>query len=195
MTEKCFRRKIIRGFVCPGVAVWCLLIVLLFVQPWIPTTILTHPVGGPPGMVIGLAFLPFVLMFAAYMLVAISYMVILPVKYYRGCDSFEKSVLRFLNLSDVFFLILDIMLLLAYIEVIRWDYITMLNLPFVLPLTALAVFVTVFFFYWTRVVYEHEGIRLLRWKTVATLSLNLIVLLVISALLLGSLILYYELPR
>jgi hypothetical protein len=55
MSRLSFEDRLFRGFVLPGIAVGVLLILLLFVQPWVSTDILTHPIGGPAGMVIGFA--------------------------------------------------------------------------------------------------------------------------------------------
>ena len=191
----CFERKVMKGFVLPGIAVVILIIIMLFVQPWICTSILTRPVGGPPGMIIGMAMLPFALISAAYMVVTMAYTVFLPYKYFKHIGGFISSVRRFVLLSDAFFVLMDFMLVYAYIEVIRWNYFTTLNLSFVLPMTALIVFLRVFFFYWTKAIYRHEGRKVFAWKTVGILVLSTFILLAIAMLLFGGLFLYYELHR
>ena len=55
MSEISFEKRLFKGFVLPGVAVGVLLVLLLFVQPWISTDLLTRRIGGPAGMTIGFA--------------------------------------------------------------------------------------------------------------------------------------------
>ena len=76
MSEISFEKRLFKGFVLPGVAVGVLLVLLLFVQPWISTDLLTRRIGGPAGMTIGFAVMPFSFLFMEYMMVAIVYAVI-----------------------------------------------------------------------------------------------------------------------
>ena len=86
MSEISFDKRLFRGFVIPGVGVIVLLVLLLFVQPWISTELLSRRIGGPAGMTIGFAIVPFSVMFMVYMLVSAVYAVLLTVKYLRSSD-------------------------------------------------------------------------------------------------------------
>ena len=176
MNAMCFERKVMKGFVLPGIAVVILIIMMLFVQPWISTDILTHPMGGPAGMVLGFAMFSLAMMFLGYMLASIVYAVLLPVKYFKRSDSFLRSVRRFVLFSDVFLVLMDIMLLNAYIESVRWNFFSSLNLALVVPMTVLIMIMTAFFICWTRIVYRHVGRRFITWKTVGEVVLSLFLL-------------------
>lgn len=176
MNAVCFERKVMKGFVLPGIAVVILIILMLFVQPWISTDILTRPMGGPAGMVLGFAMFLLAMMFMGYMLASIVYAVLLPVKYFRRSDTFVGSVRRFVLFSDVFLVLMDIMLLNAYIESVRWNFFSSLNLALVVPMTVLILIMTAFFICWTRIVYRHVGRRFITWKTVGEVVLSLFLL-------------------
>ena len=176
MNAMCFERKVMKGFVLPGIAVVILVILMLFVQPWISTDILTRPMGGPAGMVLGFAMFSLAMMFLGYMLASIVYAVLLPVKYFRRSDTFVGSVRRFVLFSDVFLVLIDIMLLNAYIESVRWNFFSSLNLALVVPMTVLIMIMTAFFICWTRIVYRHLDRRFLSWKTLGEVVLSLFLL-------------------
>ena len=177
MSEISFEKRLFKGFVLPGVAVGVLLVLLLFVQPWISTDLLTRRIGGPAGMTIGFAMVPFAFLFMAYMMVAVVYAVLLTVKYFRNSAGLIGSARRFMLFSDVFLVVMDLMILSAFIETARWNYISALNLPLIVPLTVIAVSMTVFFISWTGRVYQHEGRKFLTWKTAGSLGLCLFLLL------------------
>ena len=177
MSEISFEKRLFKGFVLPGVAVGVLLVLLLFVQPWISTDLLTRRIGGPAGMTIGFAMVPFAFLFMAYMMVAVVYAVLLTVKYFRNSAGLIGSARRFMLFSDVFLVVMDLMILSAFIETARWNYISALNLPLIVPLALIAVSMTVFFVYWTGRVYQHEGRKFLSWKTAGSLGLCLFLLL------------------
>lgn len=177
MSEINFDKRLFRGFVIPGVGVIVLLILLLFVQPWISTELLSRRIGGPAGMTIGFAIVPFSVMFMVYMLVSAVYAVLLTVKHLRSSDGLIGSSRRFMLFSDVFLVVMDLMILSAFIQTARWNYIDALNLPLVGILTAITVIMTAFFICWTRCIYKHEGRRFLSWKTAASLWLCLFLLL------------------
>ena len=177
MSEISFEKRLFKGFVLPGVAVGVLLVLLLFVQPWISTDLLTRRIGGPAGMTIGFAMVPFAFLFMAYMMVAVVYAVLLTVKYFRNSAGLIGSARRFMLFSDVFLAVMDLMILSAFIETARWNYISALNLPLIVPLTVIAVIMTVFFISWTGRVYQHEGRKFLTWKTAGSLGLCLFLLL------------------
>ena len=176
MDNMCFERKVMKGFVLPGIAVMILVILMLFVQPWISTDILTRPMGGPAGMVLGFAMFSLAMMFMGYMLASIAYAVLLPVKYFRRSDTFVGAVRRFVLFSDVFLVLMDIMLLNAYIESVRWNFFSSLNLALVVPMTVLILIMTAFFICWTRIVYRHLGRRFFTWKTLGEVVLSLFLL-------------------
>jgi hypothetical protein len=176
MSEVSFEDRLFKGFVLPGIAVGVLLILLLFVQPWVSTDILTHPIGGPAGMVIGFAMFPLVMMFVAYMLASVAYSVLLPVKYFRRSDSLVASARRFMLFSDVFLGIMDLMILSAYIEAYRWNFFGSLNLPLVVPISILIGVMTVFFISWTIAVYRYENRKFFSWKTLGGAILSLLLL-------------------
>ena len=175
--RKGFEKSLFKGFVLPGVAVGVLLVLLLFVQPWISTDLLTRRIGGPAGMTIGFAMVPFAFLFMAYMMVAVVYAVLLTVKYFRNSAGLIGSARRFMLFSDVFLVVMDLMILSAFIETARWNYISALNLPLIVPLALIAVSMTVFFISWTGRVYQHEGRNFLTWKTAGSLGLCLFLLL------------------
>ena len=177
MSEISFEKRLFKGFVLPGVAVGVLLVLLLFVQPWISTDLLTRRIGGPAGMTIGFAMVPFAFLFMAYMMVAVVYAVLLTVKYFRNSAGLIGSARRFMLFSDVFLVVMDLMILSAFIETARWNYISALNLSLIVPLTVIAVIMTVFFISWTGRVYQHEGRKFLTWKTAGSLGLCLFLLL------------------
>lgn len=176
MSEASFENRVFKGFVIPGVAIEILLTLMLFVQPWISTDIMTHSVGGPAGMALGFAMFPLVMMFVAYMFASAGYTVLLPLKYFRRSDSFIRSVRRFVLFSDVFLVLMDILLLNAYIESARWNFFSSLNLALVVPMTVLILIMTAFFICWTRIVYRHVGRRFITWKTVGEVVLSLFLL-------------------
>ena len=176
MNAMCFERKVMKGFVLPGIAVVILIILMLFVQPWISTDILTHPIGGPAGMALGFAMFLLAMMFMGYMLASIIYAVLLPVKYFKRSESFLGSVRRFVLFSDVFLVLMDVMLLNAYIESVRWNFFSSLNLALVVPMTVLILIMTAFFICWTRIVYRHLGCRFFTWKTLGEVVLSLFLL-------------------
>lgn len=171
-----FERKVMKGFVLPGIAVVILIILMLFVQPWISTDILTHPMGGPAGMVLGFAMFSLAMMFIGYMLASIVYAVLLPVKYFRRSDTFVGSARRFMLFSDVFLGIMDLMILSAYIETYRWNFFGSLNLPLVVPISILIGVMTVFFISWTIAVYRYENRKFFSWKTLGGAILSLLLL-------------------
>ena len=177
MSEISFEKRLFKGFVLPGVAVGVLLVLLLFVQPWISTDLLTRRIGGPAGMTIGFAMVPFAFLFMAYMMVAVVYAVLLTVKYFRNSAGLIGSARRFMLFSDVFLVVMDLMILSAFIETARCNYISALNLPLIVPLALIAVSMTVFFISWTGRVYQHEGRKFLTWKTAGSLGLCLFLLL------------------
>ena len=177
MSEISFEKRLFKGFVLPGVAVGVLLVLLLFVQPWISTDLLTRRIGGPAGMTIGFAMVPFAFLFMAYMMVAVVYAVLLTVKYFRNSAGLIGSARRFMLFSEVFLVVMDLMILSAFIETARWNYISALNLSLIVPLTVIAVIMTVFFISWTGRVYQHEGRKFLTWKTAGSLGLCLFLLL------------------
>ena len=177
MSEISFEKRLFKGFVLPGVAVGVLLVLLLFVQPWISTDLLTRRIGGPAGMTIGFAMVPFAFLFMAYMMVAVVYAVLLTVKYFRNSAGLIGSARRFMLFSEVFLVVMDLMILSAFIETARWNYISALNLPLIVPLALIAVSMTVFFISWTGRVYQHEGRKFLTWKTAGSLGLCLFLLL------------------
>ena len=177
MSEISFDKRLFRGFVIPGVGVIVLLVLLLFVQPWISTELLSRRIGGPAGMTIGFAIVPFSVMFMVYMLVSAVYAVLLTVKYLRSSDGLIGSSRRFMLFSDVFLVVMDLMILSAFIQTARWNYISALNLPLIVPLALIAVSMTVFSISWTRCIYKHEGRRFLSWKTAGSLWLCLFLLL------------------
>ena len=170
-----FEDKLFKGFVIPGIGVGIVLL-LLFVQPWISTNILTRPWGGPAGMALGFAMFPLAMMFVTYMMVSIVYAFILLIKYFRRSDGYIKSACRFMLFSNVFLLVMDLSLLIAFIEAARWNFFSSLNLPLVITLTALAIIMTVFFLYWIIAIYRHEGRKLLTWKTFGVAILNMVLL-------------------
>lgn len=174
--KECFENRLFKGFLIPGVAVGALMILMLCVQPWISTDLLRHPVGGPKGMAIGFALLPFGILFVTYALTSIFYAVLLLVKYLRHSDSFVKSARRFVLFSDTFLIVMDVMLVLAFIEVWRWNFFSSLNLPIVVFLTALAFIMTVFFICWTKRIYQYVGHRFFSRKTFGALALILFLL-------------------
>ena len=172
-----FEKRLFKGFLLPGVAVGVLLVLLLFVQPWISTDLLTRRIGGPAGMAIGFAMVPFAFLFMAYMMVAVVYAVLLTVKFLSRSAGLIGPARRFMLFSDVFLVVMDLMILSAFIETARWNYISALNLPLIVPLTVIAVIMTVFFISWTGRVYQHEGRKFLTWKTAGSLGLCLFLLL------------------
>ena len=174
--KESFENRLFKGFLIPGIAVGVLMILMLCVQPWINTALLRHPVGGPKGMAIGFALLPFGILFVTYALTSIFYAVLLLVKYLRHSDSFVKSARRFVLFSDTFLVVMDVMLVLAFIEVWRWNFFSSLNLPIVVFLTALAFIMTVFFICWTKRIYQYEGHRFFSRKTFRALALILFLL-------------------
>ena len=176
MNAMCFERKVMKGFVLPGIAVVILVILMLLVQPWISTDILTRTMGGPAGMVLGFAMFSLAMMFIGYMLASIAYAVLLPVKYFRRSDTFVGSVRRFVLFSDVFLVLMDIMLLNAYIESVRWNFFSSLNMALVVPMTVLIIIMTAFFICWTRIVYRYLGRRFFTWKTLGEVVLSLFLL-------------------
>ena len=177
MSEISFERRLFKGFVLPGVAVGVLLVLLLFVQPWMSTDLLTRRIGGPAGMTIGFSVMPFSFLFMDYMMVAVVYAVLLMVKFLSRSAGLIGSARRFMLFSDVFLVIMDLMILSAFIETARWNYISALNLPLIVPLTVIAVIMTAFFISWTGCVYQHEGRKFLTWKTAGSLGLCLFLLL------------------
>lgn len=177
MNEIRFDDRIFRGMVLPMIGVGALLIFWLFVQPWISTDLFTRRVGGPAGMAIGFALMPFFIIFMTYMFVAVAFAVLLPVKYLRHSEGFIGSARRFLLFSDVVLVGMDMMLVSAYIGAVRWNYFSVLNLPMVVPLTFLAVMMTVFFIYWTRTVYRYGEIKFMSWKTARAIGLCILLLM------------------
>ena len=55
MSEISFDKRLFKGLLIPGLVVGLLLVLLLFVQPWISTELLSRKIGGPAGMTIGFA--------------------------------------------------------------------------------------------------------------------------------------------
>ena len=170
-----FERNIFNGLVLPGIAVM-ILFILTVRQPWFSTSLFVRDIGGPAGMVIGIGLLPLAMMFLIYIVLSMMYSVLLPLKYFWGKGGFIKAIRRFVLLSDVFFIVMDILLLFAYLEVARWNYISMLNLPFVLSLTAMNVIMSFFFVFWTIRIYRHENLKFISWKTSGELLLCLFIL-------------------
>lgn len=171
-----FEDRLFKGFIIPGVMAEVLLILILFIQPWVSTDIFTRSFGGPAGMSVGFAMFPLVMMFVTYMLTSIVYTLILPVKYFRRSISYINTVRRFALFSNVFFFVMDLSILIAYIEAARWNVFSSLNLPIVVTLTLLAVIMTVFFLCWIIAIYRHEGRKLLTWKTFGVAILNMLLL-------------------
>lgn len=176
MSEIRFQDRLFKGMILPVICVGVLLTFFLFVQPWISTDVLTRPISGPAGMIVGFALMHFSMMFMVYMMVALVYAVLLPVKYFRRSDRLVKSARRFVLFSDVLLVVMDLMLLYAYIETARCNYLDILNLPLVLPLTALSIIMTPFFICWTRAVYRHEGLKFFSWKTAGSVGLCLLLI-------------------
>ena len=60
---------------------------------------------------------------------------------------------------------MDLVVVAGLIEVIRWNYIDILNLPVVVGLTLLSFIMTGVFLYWTIKIYKEQHIKLFSIKT------------------------------
>ena len=87
-----------------------------------------------------------------------------------------KQALETVAAEDIHLVLMDIMLLNAYIESVRWNFFSSLNLALVVPMTVLILIMTAFFICWTRIVYRHLGRRFFTWKTLGEVVLSLFLL-------------------
>ena len=156
---------VFKRLVIPGIAIEMLFALITCVPVGVNLNLLTHPVGGPPAIAMQAGLIPCVILLFAYFCVAGIYTIILPYKYYKKSDSFLSSVRRFSIFSILLLLIMDLVVVAGLIEVIRWNYIDILNLPVVVGLTLLSFIMTGVFLYWTIKIYKEQHIKLFSIKT------------------------------
>lgn len=170
---------VFKRLVIPGIVIEILLSIIVCSPTEFELNLLTRPIGGPRGIAFQAGMLPCVILMLAYFCVAFLYSIILPCKFLNGSCSFLDSTRRFLTFSILTFLILDILVVLGWIEFILWDYMYLLNIPVVAGLTALVFIMTSVFLYWAVLIYKRTNIKFLSIKTMEGIALFLGVLILI----------------
>ena len=175
-----FERKLFNWFVIPGIITEILVIVL-----GLNLSLLSNPIGGPGGLVAGLAMLKFELMFLAYLLIAGIYSILLPYKYYKKKDAFLVCVRRFLKFSVTYLTIFDAMILHQWYACYMWNLIRSINTLILIPLTVFIFIVTGYFIFWMRKVNQHQGVKYFSKSLIKTLCIVLGVLLLLCLIFLS----------
>lgn len=174
-----FESLIFRRLVIPGIAIEILLAIIVCLPTEFELNLLTQPIGGPRGIAFQAGMLPCVIILFAYSCVAFLYSIILPCKYFNGSGSFLDATRRFLIFSVLSLLMLDLLVILGWIEFILWDYIYLLNIPVVAGLTAFVLIMTSVFLYWAVKIYKRRNIKFLSIKTMEGIALFIGVLILI----------------
>lgn len=146
-------KQLFRWFVVPGVIIEVILFMLL---PGV--TLLDYPVGGPKGIACNVVMIELLVQILFYFLFAVSYSIILPIRYFKE-RRFIQSSLSFLLLSNFVICTLVVQFILAFIECYRWDSIEMLNMSAILPLFFLCIVVMSMSLFWTIRIYRNVGLK------------------------------------
>ena len=158
-----FDSLVFKRLVIPGIIIEILLAIITCLPA--DLKLLTHPVGGPPGIAIQAGMIPFTILMLVYFSVAFVYTIVLPCKYLKGSSSFLDSIRRFSIFSLIVLLLLDQLVIGGWIEFIRWDYVDILNIPVAGGLSALGFIMTGVFLYWNIKIYRQQKIRFFSLKT------------------------------
>ena len=156
-----FESRLFKVFVLPGIAIEVILLFLFCVPTGFNINLLSGPIGGPGGIAASITMTMYYLLLTVYLLVAGIYSVILLYRYYRRRETFITSARRFLMFSCVWIVIMDVMIVLGFVDFFRWDLNSIMNLPVVFSLVAFAVLMTGVFFYWIIRIYKHLGIKVI----------------------------------
>ena len=164
-----FDSLVFKRLVIPGIIIEILLAIITCLPPGLK--LLTHPVGGPPGIAIQAAMIPCTILMLVYFSVSFVYTIVLPCKYLKGSSSFLNSIRRFSVFSLIVLLLLDLLVIGGWIEFIRWDYVDILNIPVAGGLSALGFIMTGVFIYWICRIYRHQKIRFFGVKTLESVGI------------------------
>ena len=175
-----FESLLFKRFFIPGIIIGIFLTLLICIPTGLNLSLLTRPIGGPPGIAIQAGMIPCVILVLAFMLVACVYVIILLCKYFKRSTTFLDSARRFLVFSSLLLLGLDFIAVLGWIEFVRWNYVDILNLPVVIGLSGFALIMTIVFMYWTIRIYRHQSVRFFSWKTIEGIGLFISVLVLIT---------------
>lgn len=156
-----FESRLFKVFVLPGIAMEVILLFLFCVPTEFNINLLSRSIGGPGGIAASIAITMYYLLLTVYLLVAGIYSVILLYRYYRRRENFIISARRFLTFSCVWIVIMDVMIVLGFVEFVRWHLDSYMNLPVVFSLAAFAVLMTGVFFYWIKQTYNRLGLKVI----------------------------------
>lgn len=156
-----FESRLFKAFVLPGIALEVILLFLFCVPTGFNINLLSRSIGGPGGIAASIAITMYYLLLTVYLLVAGIYSVILLYRYYRRREKFIISARRFLTFSCVWIVIMDVMIVLGFVEFVRWHLDSYMNLPVVFSLAAFAVLMTGVFFYWIKQTYNRLGLKVI----------------------------------
>lgn len=174
-----FESRLFKRFVLPGIVIEFLLLFLFFVPTGLNINVLSHSIGGPAGISAAIALSVFYLLLTIYLFVAGIYSVILPYRYYRRREIFVSTTRKFLTFSNMWVIIVDVLILLGFVEYARWNLENYMNLPVIFSLTGFTILMTCVFFYWTDRLYKYENLKITSKESIKTLAVTMLVLLLI----------------